>query len=289
MVRPTAERLLSRLWRCCSIGLIASAALAQLVLLDPGEPATAALLPAEAMEECLRAALASPLALLPRAPPRSLDAALLDAALQAARDEAAPDDTTVVLTFVDSHMLDWLLNWLVHVRAARIPHVVGAMDAPTLNVLAHCGVHAFSGGGGDMGSDWGAKNVSDDGTRYSYRNVPNPDYATWTKAPALPGGAQTLTIKATVISCPVTLIGQWHDEITKWAPGLRVLAPESDDACFGYPHSVVPINRTHVLLIDDGEPVAAVFSAEVAAACEPPLTTPMDGSVLALVDPHALL
>ena len=156
MVRPIAERLLSRLWRCCSIGLIATAALAQLVLLDPGEPATAALLPAEAMEECLRAALASPLALLPRAPPRSLDAALLDAALQAARDEAAPDDTTVVLTFVDSHMLDWLLNWLVHVRAARIPHVVGAMDAPTLNVLAHCGVHAFSGGGGDMGSDWGA-------------------------------------------------------------------------------------------------------------------------------------
>jgi hypothetical protein len=156
MVRPTAERLLSRLWRCCSIALIATAALAQLVLLDPGEPATAALLPAEAMEECLRAALASPLALLPRAPPRSLDAALLDAALQAARDEEAPDDTTVVLTFVDSHMLDWLLNWLVHVRAARIPHVVGAMDAPTLNVLAHCGVHAFSGGGGDMGSDWGA-------------------------------------------------------------------------------------------------------------------------------------
>ncbi len=27
----------------------------------------------------------------------------------------------------------------------------------------------------------------------------------------------------------------------------------------------------------------------LAAACEPPLTTPMDGSVLALVDPHALL
>ena len=52
MVRPTAERLLSRLWRCCSIGLIATAALAQLILLDPGEPATAALLPAEAMEEC---------------------------------------------------------------------------------------------------------------------------------------------------------------------------------------------------------------------------------------------
>ena len=51
MVRPTAERLLSRLWRCCSIALIATAALAQLVLLDPGEPATAALLPAEAMEE----------------------------------------------------------------------------------------------------------------------------------------------------------------------------------------------------------------------------------------------
>jgi len=41
--------------------------------------------------------------------------------------------------------------------------------------------------------------------------------------------------------------------------------------------------------LDDGEPVAAVFSAEVAAACEPPLTTPIDGSVLALVDPHALL
>ena len=93
MVRPTAERVLSRLWRCCSIGLIATAALAQLILLDPGEPATAALLPAEAMEECLRAALASPLALLPRAPPRSLDTALLDAALQAARDEAAPSDT----------------------------------------------------------------------------------------------------------------------------------------------------------------------------------------------------
>ena len=36
------------------------------------------------------------------------------------------------------------------------------------------------------------------------------------------------------------------------SPGLRVLAPESDDACFGYPHSVVPINRTHVMLIDDG-------------------------------------
>ena len=67
MVRPTAERVLSRLWRCCSIGLIATAALAQLILLDPGEPATAALLPAEAMEECLRAALASPLALLLRA------------------------------------------------------------------------------------------------------------------------------------------------------------------------------------------------------------------------------
>ena len=37
------------------------------------------------------------------------------------------------------------------------------------------------------------------------------------------------------------------------SPGLRVLAPESADACFGYPHSVVPINRTHVMLIDDGE------------------------------------
>ena len=53
--------------------------------------------------------------------------------------------------------------------------------------------------------------------------MPNPNYATWTKAPALPGGAQTLTIKATVISCPVTLIGQWQDEIRRWAPELRIL------------------------------------------------------------------
>ena len=78
-----------------------------------------------------------------------------------------------------------------------------------------------------MGSDWGCTPVSKDGTRYYDRNVPNPNYATWRKAPALPGGAQTLTLKATVISCPVTLIGQWHDEITKWAPGLRVLVNHS--------------------------------------------------------------
>ena len=96
MVRPTAERLLSRLWRCCSIGLIATAALAQLILLDPGEPATAALLTAEAMEECLRAALASPLALLPRAPPRSLDAALLDTLVPG----LAPVDTDALHRFL---------------------------------------------------------------------------------------------------------------------------------------------------------------------------------------------
>ena len=54
------------------------------------------------------------------------------------------------------------------------------------------------------------------------RDVPNPERAGFTAAPALPG-ARTLTLKATVISCPVTLIGQWQDEIRRWAPNLRIL------------------------------------------------------------------
>ena len=37
------------------------------------------------------------------------------------------------------------------------------------------------------------------------------------------GRRPTLTLKATVISCPVTLIGQWQDEIRRWAPNLRIL------------------------------------------------------------------
>ena len=45
----------------------------------------------------------------------------------------------------------------------------------------------------------------------------------WRAAPKLPGGARQLTLKATVISCPVTLIGQWQDEIRRWAPNLRIL------------------------------------------------------------------
>ena len=55
------------------------------------------------------------------------------------------------------------------------------------------------------------------------REVPNPERAGFTAAPKLPGGARTLTLKATVISCPVTLIGQWQDEIRRWAPELRIL------------------------------------------------------------------
>ena len=55
------------------------------------------------------------------------------------------------------------------------------------------------------------------------RDVPNPERQGWRAAPKLPGGARTLTLKATVISCPVTLIGQWQDEIRRWAPELRIL------------------------------------------------------------------
>jgi len=55
------------------------------------------------------------------------------------------------------------------------------------------------------------------------RDVPNPERVGWRAAPKLPGGARTLTLKATVISCPVTLIGQWQDEIRRWAPNLRIL------------------------------------------------------------------
>ena len=55
------------------------------------------------------------------------------------------------------------------------------------------------------------------------RDVPNPERVGWRAAPKLPGGARQLTLKATVISCPVTLIGQWQDEIRRWAPNLRIL------------------------------------------------------------------
>ena len=53
------------------------------------------------------------------------------------------------------------------------------------------------------------------------RDVPNPER--WAGARRrLPGGP-ALTLKATVISCPVTLIGQWQDEMGRWAPNLRIL------------------------------------------------------------------
>ena len=31
-----------------------------------------------------------------------------------------------------------------------------------------------------------------------------------------------------------------------------MLYPDDDESCFSYPHSVVPINATHVLFLDDG-------------------------------------
>ena len=37
------------------------------------------------------------------------------------------------------------------------------------------------------------------------------------------------------------------------SPELNYLRPESDDACFGFPHAVVSIDATHVLFIDDGD------------------------------------
>jgi SNF2 family DNA or RNA helicase len=55
------------------------------------------------------------------------------------------------------------------------------------------------------------------------RDVPNPERKGFVAAPKLLGGARQLVLKATVISCPVTLIGQWQDEIRRWAPELRIL------------------------------------------------------------------
>lgn len=77
---------------------------------------------------------------------------------------------------------------------------------------------------------WGEKEDSDGGTHYKERFYPNPARAAWTEAAPLPGGAKTLTLKATVISCPVTLIGQWHDEVNKWAPNLHVLVNHGSHA-----------------------------------------------------------
>ena len=47
----------------------------------------------------------------------------------------------------------------------------------------------------------------------SIARKPNPAHARFRAPPPLPRGLKHLTLKATVVSCPVSLIGQWQDEI----------------------------------------------------------------------------
>ena len=50
---------------------------------------------------------------------------------------------------------------------------------------------------------------------YSRASLSNPEYANWVPAPNLDFGL-------TVVLTSCTLLGQWQDELRKWAPSLRV-------------------------------------------------------------------
>ena len=55
------------------------------------------------------------------------------------RDLDVPRGDLVTITFSDSKMAALTVNWALHLRGAGVPHVVGALDRPMLDVLIEMG------------------------------------------------------------------------------------------------------------------------------------------------------
>jgi len=64
----------------------------------------------------------------------------LDLAVGLARFRLAPRRGFVAITFGDGKMIPHMLNWVHHVREARIPHIVGALDEAMLELLERSNV-----------------------------------------------------------------------------------------------------------------------------------------------------
>jgi arabinosyltransferase len=65
-------------------------------------------------------------------------------------------DNTVMVTWANLHYLDFVINWVEHVRGLGITsYLVGAMDDDILKALVAKGVNAFAMGSGLSLGDFG--------------------------------------------------------------------------------------------------------------------------------------
>lgn len=67
---------------------------------------------------------------------------------------AVEDPSFIIVTFATKGVLDFALNWVLHIRALELPHMLGAMDDTMVTVCERWGVpvHAVHRGGAEASS-----------------------------------------------------------------------------------------------------------------------------------------